>query len=110
MAVSAGQLPLMSTDAVDLALARRSADADRIAGAIVDLESHPGHQFLSGARLTGRSAAKWTDTKGDIALLYHRFDAYRSILASATEVRSRRSKPGQNELGELTAQIGRAHV
>lgn len=101
--MAAGQIPLMTPDEVDSALKRLTTDGDRIAGALVDLESHPGHLFLTGARLTGRTATSWTTTRADIALLYQRFDAYRTVLDQAREVRARRGRPGTTELTELTA-------
>jgi hypothetical protein len=103
VAMAAGPMSLMTPDEVDSTLARLNTDGDRIGGALVDLESHPGHQFLTGARLTGATAVLWDETRADIALLYLRFDAYRTVLDKAREVRSRRTKPGPNELAELTA-------
>jgi hypothetical protein len=100
--MAAGPISLLSSDEVDNALAKLVTDGDRIGGALVALESHPGHQFLSGARLTGRTAAGWDETSADIALLYQRFDAYRTVLDKAREVRGRRSRPGATELTELT--------
>ncbi len=103
MAMAAGPIPLLSPDEVDRALAKLATDGDRIAAALVALESHPGHQFLTGTRLTGRTATYWAETSAEIGLLYQRFDAYRTVLGRATDVRARRSRPGSAELAELTA-------
>ena len=103
VAMTAGPIPLYNTNDVDQTINRLTTDGDRIGGAPIALESHPGHQFLTGARLTGRTAARWAETQADIALLYQRFEAYRTVLAKATEVRARRAKPGATELTELTA-------
>lgn len=93
---------LMTAPEVDLALDRLTTDGDRIAGALVALESHPGHGFLEGTRLTGRTKALWDSARADIALLYQLFGSYRAVLTQATEVRARRSRPGTAELTELT--------
>jgi hypothetical protein len=103
VAMTAGPVPLYNTNDVDQTLARLTTDGDRMGGALIALESHPGHQFLTGARLTGQTAARWEQTQADIVLLYQRFEAYRSVLAKAAEVRARRTKPGVTELTELTA-------
>jgi hypothetical protein len=100
--MAAGPIPMMTLDQVESALTRLGTDGDRMAGALIALESHPGHRFLTGARLSGRTAALWDQTQADIALLYQRFDAYRAVLAKATEVRARRNRPGPAELTELS--------
>ncbi len=94
---------LLSPDEVDQALARLKIDGDRIAEALVALETHSGHQFLTGARTTGRTATLWERTQADIALLYQWFGAYRTVMDNAATVRARRTKPGATELTELTA-------
>lgn len=103
MAMAAGPVPLLSVDEVDIALAKLTTDADRMAGALVALESHPGYQFLTGTRRSGRTAIEFDRTKADIALLYQRFDAYRTVVGKATEIRARRTRPGSGELTELSA-------
>ena len=101
--MAAGPIPLLTPDEVDRARAKLASDGDRIAGALVALESHPGHQFLSGTRLTGRTAVSWAETRADIDLLYQRFNAYQTVLGKAKEVRARRGRPGAGELAELSA-------
>jgi hypothetical protein len=100
VAMAAG---LLTSDEVDQTLARLTSDGDRIAGALVALETHPGHQFLTGARVTGRTATLWARTQADIALLYQWFGAYRTVMDAAAAVRARRTRPGATELTELTA-------
>jgi hypothetical protein len=100
--MAADPVSVMTAPEVDLALDRLTTDGDRIAAALVALDSHPGHRFLEGTRLTGRTAELWDAARADIALLYQRFDSYRSVLAKAREVRERRSRPGVAELTELT--------
>ncbi|HEX4725046.1 MAG TPA: hypothetical protein VH333_21210 [Pseudonocardiaceae bacterium] len=99
----AGPIPLLTADEVDNTLAKLATDGDRIAGALVALESHPGHQFLSSTRLTGRTTAYWDEAKADITLLYQRFSAYQTVIARAKEVRARRGRPGATELSEISA-------
>jgi len=94
---------LLTPDEVDQALARLKIDGDRIAEALVALETHSGHQFLTGARTTGRTATLWERTQADIALLYQWFGAYRTVMDNAATVRARRTRPGATELTELTA-------
>jgi hypothetical protein len=103
VAMAAGPTPQLTHDQADQALARLTNESDRIAGALIALESHPGHQFLAGARLSGRTEELWQRTQGDITLLYQRFNAYRSVLERATAVRARRARPGVAELTELSA-------
>lgn len=103
VAMAAGPIPLLTPDEADQALARLRTDGDRIAEALVGLETHPGHRFLTGARLAGRTATLWERTQADIALLYQWFGAYRTVMDSAAAVRARRTRPGATELTELTA-------
>jgi hypothetical protein len=102
-AMAADPVTVMTLPEVDVALDGLATDGDRIAGALVALESHPGRRFLEGSRLTGRTAELWEPARADIALLYARFDSYRAVLAQAREVRARRSRPGATELAELSA-------
>src|SRR5882757_343843 len=103
VAMAAGPIPLLTPDEVDRTLARLTLDGDRIAGALVALETHPGYQFLTGARPAGRTATLWARTQADITLLYQWFGAYRTVMDNAAVVRARRTKPGVTELTELTA-------
>jgi hypothetical protein len=103
VAMAAGPIPLLTPDEVDRTLARLTLDGDRIGGALVALEIHPGHQFLTGSRPSGRTATLWARTQADIALLYQWFGAYRTVMDDAAVVRARRTKPGVTELTELTA-------
>ncbi len=87
---------------VDGALARLDADCADISANLVALESHAGTRFLDSAPLSGVSAARWTEAKAKIALIWSWFAAYRDVLDRAHLVRSRQSRPGAHELHELT--------
>jgi hypothetical protein len=93
---------VLTPDDADRELNRLITDGERIGEALIALEAHPGYVFLQGATLTDGSAQMWQDAKADMALLYQRFDAYCGVLDKAREVRSRRNRPGPNELAELT--------
>lgn len=92
----------MTLPEADATLARLRADGEAINAAMVDLESHPGHQFLTAATLTGQTRIRWQQANSDIAQLWANVAEYRSVLDRAQEVRGRRNRPGPAELAELT--------
>jgi chromosome segregation ATPase len=94
--------PGLDREAADRALERLGDECDRIAEALVAMDGHPGHQLLRGASLTGLTHTRWVETSTAMATLWEQFDAYRTLLDRAREVRARRSRPGQEELDELT--------
>jgi hypothetical protein len=93
----------LSREEVDRALDRLGADSDRIATSLVEMDSHPGHQLLGGATLSGATAQRWAETKTAMASLWEQFATYRGHVDRAREIRARRSRPGDEELAELTA-------
>jgi hypothetical protein len=93
---------VLSREEVDRALDRLGTDSDRIATSLVDMDSHAGHQLLRGATLSGRTAQRWAETSVAMATLWEQFAAYRGMVDKAREVRARRSRPGDDELAELT--------
>ncbi|HVV20762.1 MAG TPA: hypothetical protein VHF06_15110 [Pseudonocardiaceae bacterium] len=94
-------MPALTQDDADRELTRLTTDGDRIAEALVALENHPGYRFLQGAALSGRTMSLWATAKTDVALLYQRFGLYRSILAKAQEIRTRRHRLNPADLAEL---------
>lgn len=88
-------------DALDAELARRTEEEGRIATALVELESHPGHRLLSTITPTGQTASRWSAARAALDTLWQDFGRYRAALADARAVRSRRSRPGSDELDEL---------
>lgn len=93
---------MLSRDEVDRALAAVRADNDRIAASLVEMDAHPGHQLLKNAALTGLTSARWEQARAAMATLWEQYASYRDLVAKATEVRARRSRPGDDELAELT--------
>lgn len=94
---------MLSRDEVDRLLAAVQADDDRIAASLVEMDAHPGHQLLKNAALTGLTSARWEQARTAMATLWEQYASYRDLVARAREVRARRSKPGDDELAELTA-------
>lgn len=96
-------MTVLSREEVDRALDRVGADCDRIASSLVEMDAHPGHQLLQGATLAGDTARRWAGTSVAMATLWEQFATYRGLVEKAREVRARRSRPGDEELAELTA-------
>ncbi|MCW2883303.1 MAG: hypothetical protein JWL58_165 [Streptosporangiaceae bacterium] len=91
----------MSREGIDHALRRLHEEKDRIANALLDLDTHQGYQFLKGAKLTGATVRRWIDIQTSVAWLWRLFDAYQRALASAEELRARHSRPNAEQLAEL---------
>jgi hypothetical protein len=94
--------PGLDRDEADRALERLGEESDRIAEALVAMDSHPGHQLLRTAPLSGRTRQRWDEASAAMATLWEQFGSYRTLLDQAREVRARRGRPGQAELDELT--------
>jgi len=93
---------VLSREEVDRGLAAVRADNDRIAQSLVEMDTHPGHRLLKDAALTGLTAKKWERARTAMATLWEQFASYRDLVARAQEVRARRSRPGDDELAELS--------
>ncbi len=94
---------VLDREEIDRALARVRADSDRIAESLVAMDGHPGHQLLKNAALTGLTKQRWVEASTAMATLWDQYATYRDQVARAEEVRARRSRPGDDELAELTA-------
>lgn len=94
--------PGLDREAADRALDRLTGESDRIAEALIAMDGHPGHALLRGSTLTGLTQRRWAEISTAMATLWERFDAYRGLLERALAVRARRSRPGAEELAELT--------
>jgi hypothetical protein len=92
----------MSREGADHTLGRRRDEKARIASALLDLENHPGHKLLNGARLSGETRRRWDDTQSRITALWRTFDSYGRVLDRAERLRGRQPRLGQAELEELT--------
>ena len=93
---------VLSREEIDRTLARVEADSDRIAESLVEMDAHPGHRLLRDTALTGLTATRWAEAAAAMATLWEQYATYRDLVARAREVRARRSRPGDEEIEELT--------
>lgn len=93
---------VLGREEIDLSLERLGKDSDRIAESLVAMDGHAGHQLLRGTTLAGKSGERWAEASAAMATLWEQFATYKSLLDRAREVRARRSRPGDDELVELT--------
>lgn len=97
---------VLNREEIDRALAQVQADSERIAESLVAMDSHPGHRLLRDTALTGLTAQRWDETRTAMATLWEQYTTYSGLVARAGEVRARRSKPGDEEIEELTHILG----
>lgn len=90
-----------SIEALDAELACRTETEGRLATALLELESHPGHVLLSTFAPVGQTAPQWALAREALHGLWQDFNRFRDALAQVRAVRSRRVRPGQHELAEL---------
>jgi VIT1/CCC1 family predicted Fe2+/Mn2+ transporter len=95
--------PVITREQADQELARRSAERDAISAGLVELDTHPVRNLVPSAGLTGVTATRWAAAQATMGRLWQQFNAYQSALDAASAVRARRSRPGPEELAELTA-------
>jgi hypothetical protein len=93
---------VLNREEIDRALARVEADSERIAESLVAMDTHPGHRLLRDTALTGLTAKRWAETSTAMATLWEQYTTYSALIARAREVRARRSRPGDEEIEELT--------
>jgi hypothetical protein len=93
---------MMTRDDADQALTAVASGYERIATAMYTIDSHPGLAFLKGAVLSGRTLVAWQDVRARVDVLWAQFGALRGLLEAARAVRAQRSRPGDDELAELT--------
>lgn len=93
---------MMTREDADQALATLASGYERIATAMYAIDSHPGLAFLKTGTLSGRTLAARRDTQARIDVLWAQFGALRGLLEAAKTVRAQRSRPGGDELAELT--------
>ncbi|MET0235547.1 MAG: hypothetical protein ABW224_12960 [Kibdelosporangium sp.] len=101
---------MLSHEEAGHALDRLSAESDRMADALVAMDSHAGNQLLRNATLTGLTKRRWAEASAAMAVLWEQFNLHRRLLEQAREVLDRRSRPGPAELGELTTLLTGAVV
>jgi hypothetical protein len=102
MALTGPNGPVMTREEVDRTLTRLGAERDAVEASLLALQDHPGRRLLEGAELNGRTRDRWVQAEPGLGLLWSMFDTYSEALAAARAVRSRRARPGQAELYELT--------
>jgi len=93
---------MLSHEEADRALQRLSAESDRMADALVAMDSHAGHQLLRTATLTGVTQQRWAEASTAMAVLWEQFNVHHKHIEHAREVLARKSRPGAVELRELT--------
>lgn len=93
---------VLSREEIDRALEQVEADSERIAESLVAMDAHPGHRLLRDTALTGLTAQRWAEAGAAMTTLWEQYATYRDLVARAREVRSRRAKPGDEEIEELT--------
>ncbi|KAA9149618.1 hypothetical protein FPZ12_042950 [Amycolatopsis acidicola] len=92
---------VLDADEADRTLAELGAESDRMADALLAMDTHPGQRLLSGP-LTGVTRRRWDEASATMTVLWEQFNRHRALLEQAREVRARKQKPGPAELGELT--------
>lgn len=102
MSTPGGSGGYLNREEADAALTGLGAACDRLAAAMFALDSHPGLAVLRDAALTGatRAVAEHVDARTD--LLWVHFTVLREHLDRARTIRAERSRPGQEELAQLT--------
>jgi hypothetical protein len=93
---------VLDHEQADRALAELGAESDRMADALLAMDSHPGHRLLTGTTLTGLTQRRWAEASTAMTVLWEQFGLHRSLVEQAREVRARKSRPGPAELTELT--------
>lgn len=97
---------VLTRDEIDRALAQVEADSERIAESLVEMDAHPGHRLLRDTALSGVTAQRWAEARTAMETLWEQYTTYGALVSRAREVRSRRSKPGDEEIEELTHILG----
>jgi hypothetical protein len=87
----------MSWEGIDHALNRVRGEADRISLNLTDLDHHVGHRLLKGAKLVGRTLARWEHADRRVHSLWTVYGAFMSVVERATDLRARGSD-AQREL------------
>ncbi|WP_319463566.1 hypothetical protein [Micromonospora sp. RTP1Z1] len=92
----------LSRDEVDVAIVALGAAHDRISAAMYALDNHPGLAAVRVPGLTGRTGRYAADLTAHIDALWSRFNALGAVLDQVRTLRAQRSRPGNEELAELT--------
>lgn len=92
----------LSRDEVDVAIVALGAAHDRISAAMYALDNHPGLATVRLPGLSGRTERYATDLAAQIDALWSRFTALGAALDRVRARRAQHSRPGHEELAELT--------
>jgi hypothetical protein len=101
---------VLSHEEADQALHRLSTESDRMADALVAMDSHAGNQLLRNATLAGLTKLRWAEASTAMAVLWEQFNVHHKMVEQAKEVRARKTRPGSAELNELTTLLTSAVV
>ncbi|SMD23522.1 hypothetical protein [Kibdelosporangium aridum] len=87
---------MFSHEEADRALQRLSSESDRMADALVAMDTHAGHQLLRNATLTGLTKQRWAEASSAMTVLWEQFNVHRRMVELAKDMLDRR------DLGSLT--------
>src|SRR5438105_1052964 len=98
----------MSREQAAGAVAKAQAERDAIQANLLDLDGSFGKRLLTGVELTGVSKRRWESAAATLAGLWDIYAIYSSVVDRAATLAA--GKPGQRELGEITALLTRPSV
>ena len=93
---------VLTTDEIDRELQSRTTEVAAMSSTLVELENHPGLEHVRVYAPTGLTAQRWTVIEKSLSQLWEDLRRMTSILESARLVRSRRSRPDDDDCRELT--------
>jgi hypothetical protein len=92
----------LTTDEIDRELDARSKEVAAAVATLMELDSHPGLGHVRRYPPTGVTAQRWVVIERALGELWEDVGRMTSILDSARAVRTRRSKPHDDDRAELT--------
>jgi hypothetical protein len=92
----------LTTDEIDRELDARSKEVAAAVATLMELDSHPGLGHVRRYPPTGVTAQRWVVIERALGELWEDVGRMTSILDSARAVRTRRSKPDDDDRAELT--------
>lgn len=93
----------MNRQEIDWAIVSLVAAYDRVSAAMYELDSHPGLAICRTGGLRGETQQVAADALARVGVLWSQFAALGDRLERAKALRAQRSRPGDDELRELTA-------
>jgi hypothetical protein len=95
-------MAVLTIDEIDRELASRAKEVASMSATLVELDNHAGLAHLRRYSPTGVTAQRWTVIEKSLAQLWDDLGRMTSILESAQTLRARRSRPDDDDRGELT--------